>query len=364
MDYLFIDAHEDLAYSAYTFGRDYTQSAMQIRQLEVNTDIPLHGGQSLLGWPEWQKAKCAVIIGTLFILPKRYQSGDWEKTAYKTVAEASGLTHWQVDYYQRLQDENPEKFHLIQTRRQLIEHWQLWMDQPAASSKPVGIILSMEGAEGLKDPRELEEWYARGLRLLGPVWAGTRYCGGMYESGGFTNEGRLLLEIMAGLGMGLDITHMSEVAALEAIERYEGPAVFASHANCRSLLYGSGGERHLSDQMIRYLAERDGVVGILPYNKFLVPDWTNSEPRDKVTLTHVAAHIDHICQLTGNSTHAAIGTDFDGGFGYPAVPLEINTIAEIQLLAGRLEELGYAEADIQMIFGLNWKRILERTLPA
>ncbi len=64
--------------------------------------------------------------------------------------------------------------------------------------------------------------------------------------------------------------------------------------------------------------------------------------RNKVTLDTLANHIDHICQLTGSSTHAAIGTDADGGFGYPLIPKEMNDIHDIQKLAGVLERRGYS----------------------
>jgi len=78
----------------------------------------------------------------------------------------------------------------------------------------------------------------------------------------------------------------------------------------------------------------------------------------------LAAHIDHVCQLAGNARHVALGTDFDGGFGYPAVPLELNTIADLQKIGPLLRDKGYQEDDIQAILHDNWLRILERTLPA
>ena len=76
------------------------------------------------------------------------------------------------------------------------------------------------------------------------------------------------------------------------------------------------------------------------------------------------AHIDHVCQLAGDSLHAGIGSDFDGGFGLQSVPPELDTVADLQKVGPLLEKRGYSEADIANILGLNWLRLLESTLPS
>lgn len=362
MPYLLIDAHEDLAYSALTFNRNYLKSADETRVIERNSEIPEIAGDCCLGWPDWQKGKVAIIFSTFFILPHQYRSGNWEGVSYRSIDEAEKLLHKQLSYYQRLEGQNSDKFRIIHSSDDLNTIWKNWKKAPDQENT-IGLVLLMEGAEGLGNIKSLEEWYDAGLRIVGPVWAGTRYCGGSYEGEGFTDEGRRLLEVMADMKFGLDLSHMTEQSTLEALDRYEG-VVFATHANSRKLLKGAYGERNFTDDTIRRLAEREGVIGVLPLNRFLVPDWTNSSPRDKVSLNHLVDHIDYICQLTGSSQHVAIGTDFDGGFGYPAIPGELNSIAEIQTLATILESRGYLSDDIEAIFGLNWKRILERILSA
>jgi len=77
----------------------------------------------------------------------------------------------------------------------------------------------------------------------------------------------------------------------------------------------------------------------------------------------LVAHIDHICQLAGDSLHVGIGSDFDGGFGWQSVPVEINTIADLQQLAPLLSERGYSTQDINNIFQGNWLRCCNRFLP-
>lgn len=366
MTHYLIDAHQDLAYNILAFGRDYSTSAANIRASEAGTGIPELAGQTLLGWQDYQAGRVAVIFGTLFSAPKKYQHGQPDNVTYSTPAEAYSISRAQMDAYVRLSEEHPDKFRLILTREDLHKvtiPWEESRDIPLPDSGlPVGIVVSMESAEGLYHVEEVEEWWQLGVRWIGPVWAGTRFCGGTREQMPFTREGFDLLERMAEQGFGLDVAHMSDLSIQTALDRYPG-TVICSHGNVRSVLKG-GGERQLTDLAIRRLAERDGVVGVVPFNKFLKADWTRDGNREEVTLDHLLAHIDAICQLTGSPDHAGIGTDFDGLFGYPDVPLEINTIADMQKLAQKLLEKGYTLEDVQKIFHGNWLRMLERILPA
>jgi len=105
-----IDAHQDLAYNALSFGRNYLQSAVETRQQEMDTPIPQRAGHTLLGWPEYQRGQVAVIFGTLFLSPRRYQAGSWETQAYTTSSEAVKLYEGQINYYRRLCDDHPDQF--------------------------------------------------------------------------------------------------------------------------------------------------------------------------------------------------------------------------------------------------------------
>jgi membrane dipeptidase len=222
----------------------------------------------------------------------------------------------------------------------------------------------MEGADGIRSVDELPDWHARGVRLIGLAWAGTRYSGGTKEPGPLTTDGRALLHGMAELGFILDLSHMDEVAALEALDRYEGTLV-ASHVNCLALLPGFPTNRHFTDTALRQIIERGGVVGNVPVNSFLKSGWSakKGSQRDEVTLDTYVAHMDHVCQLAGNSLHAGIGSDFDGGFGLQSVPPEIDTVADLQNIVPLLERRGYSPADIENIMGGNWARVLRKGLP-
>ena len=132
----------------------------------------------------------------------------------------------------------------------------------------------MEGAEGLRSIDELDEFYELGLRQVGPVWAGMRYCGGSKETRSFDSEGFSLLEKIASLGMAMDISHMSESAALTALDHFDGP-VLASHSNARSLLKGRPPERHLSDQTIRAFLISAVVLALYLTISFYLPTGTS-----------------------------------------------------------------------------------------
>lgn len=174
--------------------------------------------------------------------------------------------------------------------------------------------------------------------------------------------GRELMEIMADFKAILDVSHMAQEAFFEALDRYEG-TIIASHSNPRRFV---NGDRHLSDDMIRRLAERDGVMGVVLYNRFLKQDWVRSSGsrKNEVTLDNqVIAAIDHICQITGSAQHVGIGSDLDGGFGLQSAPAEIDTLSDILLIETALRARGYAPTDIASILHGNFLRILRRTLP-
>jgi len=359
---LIVDAHQDLAWNMLTFGRDYTLPVSETRRREQGGEAPLRNGDTLLGWPEYQRGQVGVIFSTLFCAPARLRSGDWDNQTYRDFTEATKRYRGQLDVYQRLVDQHPDKFRLVKGRddlQEVVDHWK----QKEATEHPVGLVMLMEGADGVQEPAELEDWWQGGVRLIGPAWAGNRYCGGTREPGPLTAEGFALLDGMADLGFILDISHMDEQAALQALDHYPSTIV-ATHANAISLLKGLETNRHLSDRVIRLLIERGGVIGIVPVSPFLQPGWRRGDSREEVTLHHIVAQIDYICQLAGDARHVGYGSDFDGGFGLQSVPIGIETIADLQNISPILAEKGYTENDTTAILGENWLSLLRRVLPA
>ncbi len=375
---LIVDGHEDLAWNILTFNRDYTRSVADSRRLEAGGLLHQHSGDTLLGWPEYQQGRVAVVFATLFVSPERKKEGAWDTQSYVDIRQANRLYQLQLDVYHRLEENHPDKFRLIKTLAHLEELLLGWQkaeqaqeeavrtaehpDSVAAGGNPVGLVVLMEGAEGVRAPGELEDWWQSGVRLIGPAWAGTRFCGGTNEPGPLTKEGYALLEAMSSFGFTLDISHMDEKAALQALDFYPG-SIVATHANALSLLKGSDSNRHLSDRVIQGLLERDGIIGVLPINNFLHPEWKETDPRELVSIQRVIDQIDYICQTAGDARHAALGSDFDGGVGLQSVPSEIDSIADLQKIIPLLAERGYPEEAIAAIMGGNWLRHLRGSLP-
>ena len=358
---IIVDAHQDLAWNMITFGRDYTLSAADIRRAEQGGLAPQHNGDTLLGWPEYQRGRVGIVFSTLFAAPARRREGNWDRLSYRNYNEAYDCYNIGLDRYHRLFDEHSDKFRSVISRTSLqavLEHWE----RQDAEEHPVGLLVLMEGAEGVREPAELEEWWQGGVRLIGPAWAGTRFCGGTREPGPLTSDGYALLEGMADLGFILDISHMDEQAVFQALDAYPRQ-IIASHANARALLKGTDSNRHLNDQVIRSLVERQGVIGIVPVNPFLLHGWRRGDRREEVTLDAIVAQIDYICQLAGDAWHVGFGTDFDGGFGVQSAPVGIDTIADLPKLSPLLAEKGYTQEHIAAIFGQNWISMLMRALP-
>lgn len=381
--FFIVDAHQDLAWNMLTFGRDYTQTVQQIRTREAKTDIPKFNGSSLLGWDAYQRGRVGLVFATLFAAPMRKKEGEWDILCYQDDAQAQELYQRQLDAYHRLVDDHPGSFRLIQTQTDLGSHLKEWQQAPEyvpdpappdltaspeeepadqKSRPPIGLVILMEGAEGIRHVEELPRWWRGGVRLIGPAWIGTRFCGGTGEPGKLTKDGFQLLEAMAEFGFVLDLSHMDEQAVMQALDTYPGHVV-ATHANPLAMLPGEETNRFLPNHLLEGIFARNGVVGIVPYNRFLDSNWRKGMRRQLVSIQQVAAHIDYVCQLAGDSRHVGFGSDFDGGFGWQHVPEEIDTIADLQKLAPLLADKGYSDADLAAIFGGNWLNVLQSALP-
>ena len=229
---------------------------------------------------------------------------------------------------------------------------------PGGDDAPLGFILSMEGADPIAWPEQVHSWYADGLRQISLSHYGvSAYAHGTGTEGGLVGQGKSLLREMEKTGIVLDLTHLADQAFWEALDCFGG-RVLASHNNCRLLVPGG---RQFTDEQIQAVIDRDGVIGAALDAWMLHPDWIKGETGPEVlTLGSVADHIDHVCQLAGNTRHAAIGTD-TGGTNH--MPADFKTSADLQKLEAILEQRGYSDEDIDNIFHLNWLRFLRQWLP-
>jgi membrane dipeptidase len=359
---LIIDAHLDLSMNALQWDRDLLQSVYTIRTQE---QFVLGKGRAagVVAFPEMRRGRIFLSVATLIA---RSTGRPVPHFDFRSPTQAYGMAHGQLAYYRAL--EQLGHVRIITDLASLESHtndWQTWDDtHPEMSAAddpatpPLGFVLSMEGADPILHPEQLEEWQRAGLRLLGPTHYGPgRYAGGTATELGLTPLGPPLLREMQRLGILLDLTHLSDQAFWASLEHYDG-LVLASHNNCRALVPH---QRQFSDEQLKAIFAHDGVIGAAFDAWMLQPGWVVGQTtNEKVTMSNVVDHIDHICQLAGNTRHAAIGTDLDGGYGKEQSPRDLETIADLQQLSGLLAARGYSESDLIAILHGNWLRLLRQ----
>ena len=363
---LLFDSHLDLAWNALSWNRDLTKPLAQSREVEKEMTDHAGRGRGTVSLPDMRGGEIAVCLATLLCRanPKAQKPPGHARRDLDCATQQIACAHarGQLGYY-RLLEELGEAT-ILTTSAQLDQHWQRWQQRGAAANEkmPLGFIIAMEGADPIVAPRQVERWFADGLRTVGIAHFGpSAYGVGTGTSGPLTAAGVELLKELDRVGMILDLTHSSDPTFFQAIDLFRGP-VHASHNNCRSIV---AGDRQYSDEQITLLIQRNAVIGAALDSWMLYPPgWQRGQtPRDVVTFANVADHIDHICQLAGNTDHVGIGSDLDGGFGTEQSPLEIDTIADLQKLAPILAARGYTPADIEKIFHGNWLRFFRHNLP-
>lgn len=359
--FLVVDAHEDIAWNMLNYGRDYTRSAYETREIE-GKGIPYshNAGLCTLGLPEWLQGQVGVVAATIFVMPARHAIST-DVVVYETPDQAHEWGMRLMDAYDDLVTKAEGRVTLVNSAADLDAVVRSWSPDADPAGRRVGLLRSMEGADPIREPAECGAWFERGVRIIGPSWRRTRYGGGTWEPGPLTDLGRALLDEMATLGMMLDLSHASDQTFYDALDHFDGVAL-ASHSNPRA--FCPGGERCPTDEMIALLAERGGVIGVTLYNAYLKPDWEHGDGRT-VTVQDAADVIDYLCQLLGDCAHVGIGSDLDGSLGWENnIPREMDTVADLLLIADALRGRGYAEDDVKAIMGGNWLRLYREGLPA
>lgn len=355
---LIVDAHLDLAWNALQWGRDLLLPVHTIRVLEA--DMPGKGrGLGTVALPDMRRGRVALCFATLLA---RATGRPVSHLDYGSPVQACAVARGQLAYYHALEQIGAAL--VIEDAPALRAHITAWQDWECGlhdDPPPLGMVISMEGADPILTPDDLTAWHAAGLRLLGITHYGPgRYAGGTGTESGLTDLGRPLLAEMERLGIALDLTHCSDLAFAQALECFGG-AVLASHHNCRAL---APHQRQLADDQVRAIVARNGVIGVALDAWMIRTGWVvGNRPNPAnplVTLSHVVDHIDHICQIAGSAHHVAIGSDLDGGFGLEQSPVDLDTIADLQRLPDLLTSRGYRADDVAAIMHGNWIRLLER----
>ncbi len=371
-----IDAHLDLSMNAMEWNRDLRLSAAAIRQREQGlTDKP-DRGKGTVSFPELRRWKVGLVVATQIA---RFVAENNPLPGWHSPQQAWAQTQGQLAWYKAMEEAG--EMVMIRDVDSLRRHVALWKDQAPRGEgdgangnhskagdgriegedrRPIGYILSLEGADSIVRPDHLERAWKYGLRAIGPAHYGPgRYANGTDSTGRLTTEGKALLTEMQRLGFILDATHLCDDAFWDAMELYDGP-VWASHNNCRALVNHN---RQFSDDMIKALAAKGAVIGGALDAWMMVPGWVRGQSTPEAmgcSLEKLVDHMDHICQLTGTTGHIGLGTDLDGAFGKEQCPYDLETIADLQKLQDLLSRRGYSTLDIENILHTNWIRFLER----
>ena len=350
-----IDAHLDLSMNAMEWNRDLRQTAHQIRQREQGmTDKP-DRAKGTVSLPDLRRGKVGLVVATQIA---RYVAPDNPLPGWQSPEQAWAQTQGQRLWYEAMAEDG--QMTPIRNLDELEDHLVLWSDSEPVDDKPIGYILSLEGADSLVTVDHVQRAYDYGLRAIGPAHYGPgRYAQGTDATGPMGPMGHELLREMERLNVILDATHLSDDSFRDALDHFNGP-VWASHHNCRALVDHN---RQFSDDQLRELIARDAVIGGPLDAWMMVPGWvrgTSTPESTNCSLSVMIDHLDHICQLAGNANHIGIGSDLDGAFGKEQCPYDLDTIADLQKIPDLLRQRGYTDEDIANVMHGNWLRFLRR----
>lgn len=350
-----IDAHLDLSMNALEWNRDLRKPVAEINLREKGMDDKPDRGKATVSLPELRKGNIGLVVATQIA---RFVNKDNPLPGWHSPEQAWAQTQGQLAWYKAMEDAG--EMVQIKDLEGLEKHLNLWLNELPFGPKPIGYILSLEGADSLVNISYLEKAYANGLRALGPAHYGPgRYANGTDASGKMGPQGLELLKEMERLNIILDATHLCDDAFWQAMDHFHGH-VWASHNNCRTLVNHN---RQFSDEQLKVLIERGAVIGGAMDAWMMVPNWERgkSKPKDMgCNLEVLIDHMDHICQLAGNADHIGIGSDLDGAFGKEQCPYDLGTIADLQKIPSLLSKRGYSAKDIEKVMFGNWLRFLRQ----
>ncbi|HEY7536117.1 MAG TPA: dipeptidase [Thermodesulfobacteriota bacterium] len=323
LDNLFIvDAHEDIAYHLSYFNRDF-----------INPTIPC-----MITLPWLLQGNIKLVFNTIFV-PTEFKP-------HKTV----DVAFQQLSIYDRIYEKHKDNIFQIKNASNLVS---------LEKDSRIGFLTLMEGADPIQKPKELNDFYERGIRVIGLAWNDqNQFASGNNTDSGLTENGKELIKRMDEFEITLDLSHLNERCFWEALEICKTIPI-ASHSNARSL---TDHPRNLKDDQLRAISERGGVIGLVLYKHFLKTAYENSTCGEQIqtTLEDIFAHADYIINLCGEN-HVGIGSDLDGA-GVEDFPKEIRTVADLPRVGDFFLKKGYTEERVRKIMNGNFLRVLRQNL--
>jgi len=333
-----------------------------MKVLDAGEDFLRPGGTKHISFPEMIQADVRVQIFACFVLSSRHPGAEFERACQMidTVVEMAASTDGEL--------------RIIRTSNDL---------QEALGGGLRAGILSLEGADPLvgEDAETVREFYERGVRSLIFAWQDNAFSGTAFGSNTpLTEQGRRLLGLCEELGIVVDVSHLSDTA-FEEVVNLSGKPFVATHSDCRALCPSL---RNLTDDMIRILADRGGVMGINLSPAFLDPDFadaagplyeastqqgTSPEEQRKLreqmlaiprpSLDWVARHVLHAINVGGEDC-VGFGGDLDG---IGQTPAGIATVADYDKFIPLLRGAGLSETQIKKVCYGNFTRVFSELLP-
>ncbi len=313
-NFLIVDAHEDIAFHLNYFKRDF-----------ANASTPC-----MITLPWLQEGNVRMVFNTVFIHPKHKPDRIVQ----------SGLD--QLSKYEEIYKTFPDEVYQITKAQDLTKFGQ---------GSKIGFLTLMEGADPIESVGKLDEFYERGVRIIGLAWNDkNQYASGNDTEDGLSQEGVRLIHRMNDLGITLDLSHLNEKCFWEAVE-LTNLIPIATHSNARTI---TDHKRNLSDKQLKAISERGGVIGIVLYNYFL------KIGEKTPTLEEVFAHADYMVNLCGED-HVGIGSDMDGA-RIEDFPQGLKTVADLPKIAEYFCDKGYSEDRVTKIMSGNFLRVLKSNL--
>lgn len=329
MRFDWIDGHLDLAYIAMRSG-------------DIRTDSQ-DRAQRCVSLAALARGNVQVVAATIFVErggetaaePWGYQDeNDW--------VGANRAAELQMRFYEQLESEGSVR--IVRTLSDLHD--------TSAAHIPRLVIL-MEGADPIRDADDAVRWHERGVRMVGLTWAlGSRFAGGNQTGGRLTAAGRDLVAALDSLHIIHDASHLSD-ASFEDLLAITPRVIVASHSNARALM--TQNERHITDEQVREVARRGGVVGLNLFGRFLAVD-------RPALLEDAVNHVQHVVEVANSHDVCALGSDLDGGFLPALVPAEVRGCEHYHALSDALAARGWSHDVCANFAGRNWMRVFERAL--
>lgn len=298
----------------------------------------------------------SLLDNDLHIDLKKMEAGDYFLQNFALFVDLKGtedpfLTCVRMaDLFYQVMEENRDRISPVTTWAEIERNWK--------EGRMSALLTLEEGEVCQGDPALLRTLYRLGARMMTFTWnyenslAWPGREGGLPETEkGLKEKGFEILEEMEALGMIVDVAHLSDAGIWDVLRTAKKPFV-ASHSNARSL---ASHARNLTDEMIRAIAEKGGVIGINYYCNFLedIPEGGRQISR----ISRMVEHMKHIRQV-GGAGCIGLGSDFDGIYG----EVEIGNSAGLPRLAEAMESAGFTAGEVEAVFHGNVLRLYREVL--